>query len=208
MLALSLLRWVEGEGERSSPVFFFNEAAETGSPLYLGSTAEVPLAGRGGEVGFLRGAARYASSLLLAGLGGEEELKHGMPVLDRGTGRGHLCRCSWCLEVARLERLLPCHGGKKKGDGEPLPDRLHRLLPQRCYGVSVWEAIFLSRSKATPWPIQVSAMDSGDSTSVARFFMRFAVAYYGCVEASGSVPASSHDGGVADLWLDGGKRRI
>jgi hypothetical protein len=92
MLALSLLRWSEGEGVRSSAVFFFNEAAETGSPLYLGSTAEVPLAGHGGEVGFIRGAARYAFSLLLAGLGGEGELKHGLPVLDRGTGPGLLCR--------------------------------------------------------------------------------------------------------------------
>jgi hypothetical protein len=49
-------------------------------------------------------------------------------------------------------------------------------------------------------------MDSGESTSFARPFLRFAVAYYGCVEASGSVPASSHDGGVADLWLDDGER--
>jgi hypothetical protein len=71
---------------------------------------------------------------------------------------------------------------------------------------NLWEAIFLSRPKATPWPIQVPATDSGDSTSFARPFLRFAVAYYGCVEASGSVPAFSHDGGVADLWLDGGER--
>jgi hypothetical protein len=49
-------------------------------------------------------------------------------------------------------------------------------------------------------------MDSGDSTSVVRFFLRVAAAYYGCVEASGFVPASSHDGGVAALWLDGGER--
>jgi hypothetical protein len=49
-------------------------------------------------------------------------------------------------------------------------------------------------------------MDSGKSTSFARSFMRFAVAYYGCMEASGFVPASLHDGGVADLWLDGGER--
>jgi hypothetical protein len=54
--------------------------------------------------------------------------------------------------------------------------------------------------------MQVPAMDSGDSTSVVRFFLRVAVAYYGCVEASGFVPASSHDGGVAALWLDGGER--
>jgi hypothetical protein len=69
-----------------------------------------------------------------------------------------------------------------------------------------WEVTFLSSSKATPWPIQLSAMDSGVSTSVVRFFLRVAVAYYGCVEASGFVPASSHDGGVAALWLDGGER--
>jgi hypothetical protein len=49
-------------------------------------------------------------------------------------------------------------------------------------------------------------MDSGESTSFARPFLRFAVAYYGCVEASGSVPTSSHDGGVADLWFDDGER--
>jgi hypothetical protein len=49
-------------------------------------------------------------------------------------------------------------------------------------------------------------MDSGESNSFARPFPRFPVAYYVCVEASGFVPASSHDGGVADLWLDGGER--
>jgi hypothetical protein len=49
-------------------------------------------------------------------------------------------------------------------------------------------------------------MDFGESTSFARPFPRFAVAYYGCVEASGFVPASSLDSGVAALWLDGGER--
>jgi hypothetical protein len=79
-----------------------------------------------------------------------------------------------------------------------------------------WEAIFLSSisaadgsrptSKAKPWPIQKPAKDSGVSTSFARPLPRSAAAYYGCVEASGPVPASSHDGGVADLWLGGGER--
>jgi hypothetical protein len=79
-----------------------------------------------------------------------------------------------------------------------------------------WEAIFLSiisaadgsrsTSKAKPWPTQKPAKDSGESTSFVRPFLRSAAAYYGCVEASGSIPASSHDGGVADLWLGGGER--
>jgi hypothetical protein len=39
-----------------------------------------------------------------------------------------------------------------------------------------------------------------------RFFWRSATAYYGCVEASGFVPASAHDGCVVDLRLGGRAR--
>jgi hypothetical protein len=85
LLALSLLWWSEGDVARSGAVFF-NKSAAVGSSLSLGSEDEVPLASRGGEVGFLRGAARYATALLLAGLGGEEELKRGVLILDRGRG--------------------------------------------------------------------------------------------------------------------------
>jgi hypothetical protein len=38
---------------------------------------------------------------------------------------------------ARLRLLLPCHGGKKKGGGEALPGRIHRLMPEGCYRDSV-----------------------------------------------------------------------
>jgi hypothetical protein len=79
-----------------------------------------------------------------------------------------------------------------------------------------WEAIFWSNisaadgsrptSKAIPWPIQKPAKDSGESTSFVRPLLRSAAAYYGCLEASGSVPASKHDGGVADLSLGCGER--
>jgi hypothetical protein len=79
-----------------------------------------------------------------------------------------------------------------------------------------WEAIFLSifsaadcrpTSKANPWPIQQPTQGSGEySTSFVRPIWRSATAYYGCVEASGLVPASAHDGGVADLRLSGGAR--
>nr|XP_051221467.1 uncharacterized protein LOC127339687 [Lolium perenne] len=134
---------------------------------------------------------------LLAGRGGEgkwrscsvsrsAKVRHGGGL---GLPRSFLSRC-YCVFLS-----LPTGRG---GEGR-----------RRCARFSadgMWEAIFLSRSKATPWPIQLPAMDSGESTSFARPFLRFAVAYYGCVEASGSVPASSHDGGVADLWLDGGER--
>jgi hypothetical protein len=40
---------------------------------------------------------------------------------------------------ANLRLLLTCHGGKKKGGGEAIPRHLHRLLPERCYGVSTQE---------------------------------------------------------------------
>jgi hypothetical protein len=79
-----------------------------------------------------------------------------------------------------------------------------------------WEAIFLSitsaadgsrpTSKANPWPIQKPAKGSGESTSFVRPLLRSAVAYYVCTEASGFIPASTHDGGVADLRLGGGER--
>jgi hypothetical protein len=78
-----------------------------------------------------------------------------------------------------------------------------------------WEAIFWSiisvadgsrlTSKAKPWPIQKPEKEPGESTSFVRP-LRCAAAYYGCLEASGFVPASEHDGGVAHLRLDDGER--
>jgi hypothetical protein len=80
-----------------------------------------------------------------------------------------------------------------------------------------WEAILSSTtlaaghrrptSKASTKPIYMLVKESGKvSTSNGRPPSRLATASNAGAEASGVVPASELDGGLADLWLDGSER--
>jgi hypothetical protein len=100
LLAISLLRWSEGDEAASNAVFFNKDAATGSSPSFACSEDGDPQAGRGGEVGIFLRVARYAVSSLLAGLGGEEELECGVLVLDRGGGPCPIRRCGVRLVVA------------------------------------------------------------------------------------------------------------
>jgi hypothetical protein len=55
------------------------------------------------------------------------------------------------------------------------------------------------------YPNPVKGSDESLTSFVRRLLMS-ATAYYVCIAASGSVPASRHDGGDADIRLRGGER--
>jgi hypothetical protein len=173
------------------------------------------LAGRGGEEGREIG-------VLLTGSGGcgvPSELMHWRGI-SRSPAR-EAPSCPWWMmtkwiskaepQIKRRRCLLPAGfpafpplSAGQGGEGEDGRRETAADVRRRWS----WEAARSSTTSAATSgrPISKPVMISGVSTSCVRPLSRTAPALNVREEASGFVPASTHGGGVAGLWLVGGER--